>query len=283
MMEKPNKRDRSALLRSRILEAMARKSLSRSALARAAGVDRSTIAQLLAEDAVRMPNAQLAADAAQALGVSADWLLGLTDRPERPGDLLAAAIHMSAAERSAATQQIRDWHREAAGYKIRHVPATLPEMLKTQTVRLWEFGAEAPPEAGWNDGLGADFFAQSASDFEIALPLQEMTAFAEGSGYYRGLGQTARRAQLDALAEAADAHYPRLRLSFFDARKVYSAPVTLFGPLVGALYVGRFYLAFRERSRIRSLTEHFDWLVRSASIGDRAAADWLDRLARDLS
>ncbi|MEL6236353.1 MAG: transcriptional regulator, partial [Pseudomonadota bacterium] len=79
------------------------------------------------------------------------------------------------------------------------------------------------------------------------------------------------------------AHYPRLRLSFFDARKVYSAPVTLFGPLVGALYVGRFYLAFRERSRIRSLTEHFDWLVRSASIGDRAAAEWLDRLARDLS
>ncbi|MEM9048093.1 MAG: helix-turn-helix domain-containing protein [Pseudomonadota bacterium] len=278
-----DKRGRSALLRDRLLQAMSRQGLSRSALARATGVDRSTIAQLLADDAVRMPNAQLAADAAQALGVSADWLLGLTDRPERPGDLLAAAIHMSAAERSAATQQIRDWHREAAGYKIRHVPATLPEMLKTHRVRLWEFGADAPPEAGWNDGLGADFFAQSASDFEIALPVQELTAFTEGSGYYRGLDQPARRTQLEILARAAEAHYPRLRLYFFDERQVYSAPVTLFGPLVGALYVGRFYLAFRERDRIRSLSDHFDWLVRSARIGDRDAADWLKGLAGDIS
>jgi len=55
--------------------------MSRSELARATGVDRSTIGQLLNSDLPRLPNAQLAADAASELGVSTDWLLGLTGRP----------------------------------------------------------------------------------------------------------------------------------------------------------------------------------------------------------
>ena len=74
---------------------MAREGLSKSALARLTGVDRSTIGQILGSDMARLPNAQLAADAAQVLGVSVDWLTGLTDRPERPGDLIAAAVPVS--------------------------------------------------------------------------------------------------------------------------------------------------------------------------------------------
>ena len=113
---------------------MQRSQMSRSALARATAVDRSTIGQLLKDDLPRLPNAQLAADAASALGVSTDWLLGLTNRPERPGDIVAAAMAMSPAERSSADAQLLAWHREAAGYKIRHVPATLPDILKTESM-----------------------------------------------------------------------------------------------------------------------------------------------------
>ncbi len=43
---------------------MQRSQMSRSALARATAVDRSTIGQLLKDDLPRLPNAQLAADAA---------------------------------------------------------------------------------------------------------------------------------------------------------------------------------------------------------------------------
>ena len=32
-----------------------------------------------------------------------------------------------------------EWHREACGYKIRYVPTTLPDLLKTEAVAEYEF------------------------------------------------------------------------------------------------------------------------------------------------
>jgi hypothetical protein len=63
--------------------------------------------------------------------------------------------------------------------------------------------------------------------------------------------------------------YPALRLHLFDARRLFSAPVTVFGPLLAVIYLGRSYIAFRDTERIDSITAHFDALVREASIGAR--------------
>ena len=188
MQEKTDKRDRAALLRLRLTEAMARRNLSQSALARACGVDRSTISALLSPS-VRMPNAQLAADCALALGVSVDWLLGLTARPEPVADLLATSLSITEAPRALIDEAIFAWHREAAGYKIRHVPATLPDMLKTRALVDWEYAPQLGRTADQAIGAFEDRLAWmrgARSDYEIALPLHEMEAFATGSGYYRG-------------------------------------------------------------------------------------------------
>ncbi len=248
---------------------------SRSQLARDTGVDRSTIGQLLVEGQTRLPNGQLLADAAAALSTSTDWLLGLTDRPERPGDLLASAVSMTGAERSAADQQIIDWHREAAGYKIRHVPATLPDMLKTEAMLRWEYDSflsRTPDQAILATHEVVDWFQADTSDYEIALPIHELNAFAAGAGYYSGLQAAVRVEQLDHLAALCEQMYPRLRLFLFDARQVFSAPLTIFGPRVAVIYVGRFYLSFRESERLRSLTSQFDWLVREAVVDARDLA-----------
>ncbi len=278
MIRKMDKRDRAAVFRDRLTVAMDRAGLSRSALSREAGVDRSTIAQLLAEDSARLPNAGLAADAAAALGVSTDWLLGLTDRPERPGDIVAAAMAVSPAERSSADAQLLDWHREAAGYKLRHVPATLPDMLKTDAMVAWEYRSigDAHSEraiAALHDQV--EWLRSGVSDMEIAAPLHEFVALAEGTAYYAGLGVAERHEQLRHLADICDEMYPRLRLFLYDAHRVFSAPVTVFGPRLAVIYVGQFYLAFRESERVRSMTAHFDWLVREASVDARDAAGYL--------
>ena len=136
-----HKTDRAELFRTRLAARLALTGMSRSALARAADVDRSTIAQLLSGDEVRLPNAHLAAECASALGVSADWLLGLSDRPESAAEVLSANFRMEAAQRTPADEQIIAWHQEAAGHKIRHVPATLPDILKTEAVLEWEYAA----------------------------------------------------------------------------------------------------------------------------------------------
>lgn len=285
MLTTIDKRDRAALFRQRLIRALALARSNRSALARAVGVDRSTVSQLLKAETARLPNAQLAADLAQALGVSLDWLLGLTERPERPGDVIAAAVTEAEAARSAPDEHVLAWHREAAGYKIRHVPATLPDMLKSEQVLRWEYAAflgRTPDQAivAMRDRL--DFLRDSGSDYELAVPIHEVVSFARGEGYWHGLPEASRKRQLALMADTLDARYPALRLFLFDAKRVFSAPLTVFGPLVGVLYVGRFTLAFRESTRIRSLTLHFDWLVREAEIDARDAAAHLRAIAESL-
>jgi hypothetical protein len=48
------------------------------------------------------------------------------------------------------------------------------------------------------------------------------------------------------------------------------------------VYAGRHYLAFRDSLRVQAFTEHFDNLVREASVPDREIKPFLARLARDI-
>lgn len=269
-----DKRDRALLFRDRITTALANRGLSRSALARHVGIDRSTVSQLLAPDTTRLPNAQVVAECATALGVSADWLLGLSDLPEQAADLLASSMTVSDAPRAPMDQQILAWHTEAAGYKIRHVPATLPDILKTEEVLRWEYAPHLGRTIDQAIGASRDrlnWMRNSLSDFEIAMPLFEIEALATTSGYYRGMPADVRDRQIAHMTELHRQLYPSLRIFLFDARRIWSAPLTVFGPLVGVLYLGQKYLAFRDRERVRALTSHFDGLVREAHV---MARDW---------
>jgi transcriptional regulator with XRE-family HTH domain len=286
MPEKIDKRSRAETFRDRLVQGMALRGLSQSALARRVGVDRSTVSQLLGEGSARLPNAQVAAECASALGVSADWLLGLTDRPERLEDLLSSALTISEAPRALIDETIFGWHRETAGYKIRHVPATLPDMLKTRGVMEWEYAPQLGPDAA--DAIAASeerlaWMRQARSDYEIALPLHELTAFARAEGYYGGLPAALRLEQIDRLLDLNDQLYPALRLYLFDARRVFSAPVTVFGPLLAVVYLGRHYLAFRDRDRVASVSRHFDWLIREAAVGAREVPAHLRALRSQIA
>ncbi len=271
MVIKIDKRDRAHLFRDRLAGAMEDAKVSQAALARATGADRSTISQLL-KDHTRLPNAHLAAECAAALGVSADWLLGLSARPEPAADLLALSMQWTEAPRALVDERIFDWHREAEGYKIRHVPAGLPDMLKTDAMLRWEY---APSLGRTTDqAVGAsrdrlDWMRAARSDYEIAIPLHECVAFARADGYYDGVPSDLRLAQIDNLARLHDQLYPRLRVFLYDARRVFSAPITVFGPLLAVVYIGSNYLVFRDAERVKAITDHFDKLVREADVSDR--------------
>lgn len=276
-----DKRRRATLFRTRLAEAMRRRESNQSSLARAIGVDRSTVSQLLKGPSARLPNAQVIGACAATLGVSADWLLGLTDRPETAADMLATTAALTEAPRALVDEQIFQWHKEAAGYKIRHVPAALPDMLKTRAMLKWEYEPHLGRSADQAIGASEDRMAwmrTARSDYEIALPLHELDSFARAEGYYTGLPADLRRAQLDRLIEVSTQLYPRLRLYLFDARRVYSAPITIFGPLLAVLYIGRNYMVFRDTERVQALTLHFDALIREAETTARALPDHLRRL-----
>lgn len=276
-----DKRIRAENFRTRLLQAMSDCNMSQSALAREIGVDRSTISQLISGDGARLPNAQVIGECAFVLKVSADWLLSLSDRPERAADLLASSLELTRAPRAMVDEQIFQWHKEAAGYKIRHVPATLPDMFKTDALLEWEYAVHLGKTTQQAIGASRDrlnWMANSNSDYEIAMPVHELLCFATAEGYYRGLPLEVRLAQLDRFLELSEQLYPRVRIYLFDAHQLYSSPVTIFGPLLSVLYVGQHYLAFRDSERIAAFTEHFDNLVRQANIGTRDLSDYLKSL-----
>lgn len=275
-----DKRNRALLFRTRLAQAMEQAGQSQSALARDIGVDRSTLSALLAPG-TRLPNAQVVAEAAAALGVSTDWLLGLAVGPDPVDKALSHAVSLTDAPRALFDETIFGWHRDAGGYKIRHVPATLPDMFKTRAVVDWEYraalgGTAEAAIAAFETQLG--LLRGARSDYEIALPLHELDSFTAGSGYWAGLPAAARAAQLDHLIRLTDAFYPGLRLYFYDAHRVFSAPVTVFGPHLAVIYLGRAYVSFRDPGQVAQISGHFDWLVREARFGAREAAGHLAEL-----
>lgn len=281
-----DKRLRAALLRERLSHAIDRAGSNQTALARKVGVDRSTLSQLLKDKGARLPNAHLVASCAQALGVSSDWLLGLSDRPERASDLVANALSMTEASRALVDRQIFDWHREADGYKIRHVPTTLPDMVKTRAVLEWEYGphlGRSTAQAIADSERRLEWMRASRSDYEIAVPMWEIDSFAKAEGYYSGLCPKIRAEQLDLLIDLTQSLYPRLRFYLFDARRLYSSPITVFGPLLAVLYLGRNYMVFRDSQRIDAIAAHFDQLVVEATITARALPDHLRTLRKALA
>ncbi len=286
MDEKIDKRDRAARFRQRLARAMDDRHVSQSGLARLIGVDRSTVSQLLTDDGARLPNAHVVGSCASALGVSADWLLSLSNRPESAAELLASSLSMTKAPRALVDERIFEWHQEAAGYKIRYVPATLPDMLKTRAVLEWEYAPHLGRTADQAIGASADrltWMRSAQSDYEIAMPLYEIDSFARGVGYYQTLPLDVRLEQIDNLLGLCAQLYPRLRIYLFDAKRLYSAPVTIFGPLLCVFYAGSHYMAFRDRDRIEVFTRHFDTLVREADMTARDFPIHLEQLRDEIS
>jgi len=280
-MTKTDKRARADIFRTRLAQAMQERAATQSGLARAIHVDRSTISQLLTGEGARLPNAHVVGECAAELGVSADWLLGLSDRPESAADLMAINLSMTAAPRALVDEQIYDWHKEAVGYKIRHVPAGLPDMLKSREMLEWEYHPHLGKTTGQAIGASEDrlaFMRTSRSDFEIAVPIHEMQSFARAEGYYTGLPASLRLGQIDQISALYTQLFPTLRIHVFDSRRIFSSPITVFGPLLAVLYIGRHYLAFRDTERVQTFTRHFDGLVREAAVTDGAFPGYLEEL-----
>lgn len=273
------KQERSNLFRTRLLSRLNAIGMSRSELARQCHVDRSTIAQLLNSEDVRLPNAHLAAECACALQVSSDWLLGLTERSETSAGLLSTACEITDAERTPSDEQILRWHREASGYKIRHVPATFPDLLKTEKVMEFEYANfidKTPEQASSAMRESMQWLNTPGSDYEICLPTSMLRSMMQGTGYWEGLDETSRLEQLDYLVKVSRESYPSLRIYSFDNKKVFSSPITVFGHLLAVVYVGRYYLVFKESLQIQALTRHFDDLIREADIDARSLGDWIE-------
>jgi len=263
------RKDTVRIFRQRLREAMGNAELNRSQLALKAGIDRSTLSQLLASDLARLPRADTVAAIATVLGVSLDWLLGLSGEVARGAAILDESVQVSPRPQNGADTNLARWHEEAVGYKIRYVPASLPDLMKTAEVLRYEyqqFASKTPDQAIAASQGKLAYSKLPESDMEICVSQQALEGFARGEMLWRGLSAQARREQLAQIGRLAEELYPSLRLYLFDLRTNYAVPYTVFGPLRAVIYLGQMYLVFNTTSHVRVLTRHFDDLVRAASV-----------------
>lgn len=276
-----DKRDLSRLFTARLRELVDRQSGGLTGFARATGVDRSALTQFLAPGADRLPRAETLRQIAERTGTTADWLLGLTHADEG-GRELTPSVEIESAVTAEGTSPLERWHREAAGHKIRYVPSSLPDIMRIPGVM--DFGEDDLPfEARRESGEAVLATVQlGETDVEIAMARQTLEDFARGAGVGRDVPAAGRRDQLAHMARLTEAHYPTLRLHLYDARRTYSAPFTVFGPIRAAIYLGPGYLVLTAADEVRRLARIFDGLVRDAVIGPDRVHRYLATLAESV-
>ena len=134
-----DRRDTARLFRARLGDAMEKGGHSRAALARRIDMDRSTLSQLLAAEHERLPRIETVAAIAGALQVSLDWLIGLSGEAKLGADILHESLQVTPSPGTPVDAGLARWRAEATGYKIRYVPTTLPDLVKTDAVIEHEY------------------------------------------------------------------------------------------------------------------------------------------------
>ncbi len=260
------------VFRERLSEVIERSGLNRTAFSEKVDLDRSTLSQLLSPSNDRLPRAETIAAIAEREQVSVDWLLGLSQEGQLRADVLAGVLQIEPGGAS-------------PGYKIRYVPTTLPDLLKTPEVIRYEYqeyGAQVPVSRIEQAEKRLAYSRLPETDMEVCSSLQSLEEFARGHGIWRNLSVENRIAQLNSMMKLLDELYPTFRWFLFDGLQRYSVPLTIFGPQRVAIYAGNLFVVFNSTEHVRALTRNFDDLIRAAMVQPPDVVDFIRRLAKDL-
>lgn len=272
------------IFRERLDEVIRQSGLRRSAFARRIGIDRSTLTQLLSPANDRLPRAETIAAIAADQQVSVDWLLGLTQEGPLSADLMPQPFEIQVGGDMHHDERLQRWHAEAAGYKIRYVPASLPDLLKSEPVIRYEYreqGAGVPQARLEEAGARLAYLRRPETDMEVCSTIQSVEDFARGHSQWSDLPKAERRRAMSVMIERLEELYPTLRWFLFDRRTRYSVPLTIFGPKRAAIYIGNMYFVLNSTEHIRVLTRHFDDLIRAAVLQPRDAIQFLRSLMKE--
>lgn len=274
-----DKRALAELFRLRLLELVTRSGDSHSAFAAGIGIDRSALSQLLSGDSARLPRVETLLNIAERHAVSLDWLLGISHDPGLTGELRPSFEIEEGGEDYTDTLLMK-WHAEAAGSKIRYVPARIPDLLRTPQIIAFE--AESAHQSvkaqASESAFRLDYNRQPGTDMEVCMPCETLEAFAQGRGMWSGLKKEIRATQLQYMSELINELYPSFRLFLFNEKERFSVPYTIFGSQRAAIFVGGMYLVLNNAESIRKMQRHFDELIRFTRIHAHESADFVKSL-----
>jgi len=268
-----DKRDLSEIFRERLKLLVQRSDLNQSAFAAKVGIDRSALSQLLSGGSTRLPRAETLLNIAAEYQISLDWLLGISQDEGLTGEI-RESLEIEESTGGFNDTLLARWHTEAAGTKIRYVPAGIPDLLRSDALIDYEAGItnSSRETHALETQYRIDYNRRPETDMEVCMPRHTLEIFAQGLGIWSGLPREVRVEQLAHMARLLDDLYPTFRLFLYDGRLRYSVPYTIFGPFRAAIYVGDMYLVLNATEPIRILTRHFDNLIRAAVVNAHESA-----------
>jgi transcriptional regulator with XRE-family HTH domain len=278
----------SAAFRSKLETLIDRSGQTASAFARAAGIDRSTLSQLLDGRTDRLPRAETLVALARSARVSVDWLLGLSNNEHVGADIIEAVLQVRGEGLRGGGETIEpfvDWMKEAQGMRVKTVPVTYPDFLKTEDVLRFEYAASQAVDADRSIAIARtrlDVCREPDTELEAAFPSQNLDLLAQGAGIWTGLPVQVRRQALVALRDVYVQLYPGLRIYLYDGLSSVSVPFSVFGTQRAAVYLGGRYLVFNAIEHIRLFSQRFDEIIRTSAVLPHVFGDYVDALLRRL-
>jgi transcriptional regulator with XRE-family HTH domain len=265
------------IFRERFTQILDRSGLSYAAFARKAGLDRSTLSQLLTGHMPRLPRAETLTMIATTAHVSVDWLLGLSQREEVGSEIIEAVMQIEPYNTNAPAQgSFLDWVKAAEGLRICTVPIGLPDIFKTDEVLRLQYPAAfetksiTPSEAV---ARRLDMLRKPHQQLELATSRDSILHFALGIGQWQDVPVDVRLRQFDHMIGLVEALYPSLRIYLFDDARAYSVPFTVFGAQRVAVFLGSSFLALNAATHIQMFLSRFDDLIRISAIQPHGAAE----------
>ena len=277
-----DKRDLATLFRERIALLVQRKGASQGAFAREIGLDRSAFSQMMSADGARLPRAETLRQIAEANQVSVDWLLGLSHDAEG-GPVVSSRVAIESELDAKGVSPLERWHREAEGYKIRYVPASLPDLLLHRSLQEVDRDSRPPSVQRQISEAQLGYTRLPETDMEVCMPLQRITALTRGTDLWADIDARRRRIELEHMAALVGELYPGFRMFLYDGRVTFSGAYTVFGPIRAVIYLGRSYVVITAVEHVRALARHFDDLIKAAVIPPDRIERFLRKAARNVA
>ncbi|AGT08921.1 helix-turn-helix domain-containing protein [Paracoccus aminophilus] len=274
--------DAATGFRERILTLIDASGLNQAGFARMAGIDRSTLSQLLLADGARMPRAETLIALASSCQVSADWLLGLSTRKETGTEIIESVMQIQRHTRSPVDDHFVHWLAEVEGYRVRTVPDSIPDFLKTDEVLRFEYQGASFDIASQSFGARLALMRRPDSELDVCTSIQALTTLAKAEGKWEGLALPVRRRQLAHFRTLYAELYPKLRIYFYTLSETYTPPFTIFGQKRVTLFLGTNYLVLNDLDYIRFFGRRFDELIRLAVVQPHQIAEVIDDLLGEL-
>ena len=272
--------------RDRLGELVADTGRSRSDFATDAGIDRSTLSQLLSSRNRRLPRVETLAAIAETSGVSVDWLLGLSHGGPARADIVHEEFALNLDELSPLDEAWIEWHGQSAGSKVRSLPASLPDLVKTEAVirhEVQRYATVRPEQRIETATAPLELARVPGSDLECCNSIQAIEGFARGWDVWGSLEHRHRVAQLDRMIELCEELYPTFRWFLYDSRQRYSTAITIFGLDRAVLYLGQMYLVLNNRNHVMTFVRHFDDLIRVSVVQPPGVPKLLRRLRAEIT